>query len=42
MTRSADGDDLDVVGLDGSAESEGTDAAETIDANFNHVFILQL
>ena len=36
MAGSADGDDLDVVRLDGSAESQGTDAAEAIDADFDH------
>ncbi len=36
MAGSVDGDDLDVVRLDGSAESQGTDAAETIDADFDH------
>ena len=42
MAGSADGDDLDVVRLDGSAESQGADTAETIDADFNHVYILQI
>ena len=32
-----DGDDLDVVRLDSSAESQGADAAEAIDADFDHV-----
>ena len=36
MARSVDGDDFDIVGLDSSSESQGTDAAETIDANFDH------
>jgi hypothetical protein len=38
MTGSADRNDLDVIGLDSGAESQGADAAETIDANFNHVY----
>ena len=41
MTRSVDRDDLDVVRLDGGAESEGTDAAEAVDADFDHEHILQ-
>ena len=40
MAGSADRDDLDIVRLDSSAESQGTDATETVDANFDHVFIL--
>ena len=36
MAGSVDGDDLDVIRLDGSAESERTDAAETIDTDFDH------
>ena len=36
MAGSADGDDLDVVRLDGGAESQRTDAAEAIDADFDH------
>ena len=38
MARSIDRDDFDVIGLDGSSESKGADAAETIDTNFNHVY----
>ena len=39
MAGGVDGDDLDVVGLDGGAEGQRADAAETIDANFDrHVF----
>ncbi len=41
MAGSVDGDNLDVVRLDRGAEREGADAAETIDTNFDHVFILQ-
>jgi hypothetical protein len=41
MAGSVDGNDFDIVGLDGSSESQGVDAAETIDANFDHVYILQ-
>ena len=36
MAGGVDGDDLDVVRLDGGAESEGTDAAEAVDADFDH------
>ena len=38
MTGSADGNNLDIVRLDSGAERQGADAAETIDANFDHVF----
>jgi hypothetical protein len=41
MAGGVDGDDLDVVRFDGGSESEGADTAEAIDANFDHVFILQ-
>ena len=36
MTGSVDCNDFDVVRLDGCAESQRTDAAETIDTDFNH------
>ncbi len=35
MTGGVDGNDLDIVGLDGGAEGQRADAAETIDTNFN-------
>jgi hypothetical protein len=38
MAGSVDRDDFDIVRLDRSTERERTDAAETIDANFNHVY----
>ncbi len=41
MAGGADGDDLDVVRLDGGAESEGADAAEAVDTDFDHEHILQ-
>ena len=36
MTGGVDRDDLDIVRLDGGAESQGTDAAKAVDANFDH------
>ncbi len=36
MAGSVDGDDLDVVRLDGGAEGQRTDAAEAIDTDFDH------
>ena len=41
MAGGVDRDDFDIVGLDGGAESQGADAAEAVDANFDHVCILQ-
>ena len=40
MAGSVDGDDFDVIRLDGCSESERADAAETIDTNFDHCNIL--
>ena len=40
MTGSVDCNDLDVVRLDSCSESQRADAAETIDANFDHISIL--
>ena len=36
MAGSIDGNDLNVVRLDSCAECEGTDAAETVNADSNH------
>ena len=36
LAGSVDGDDLDVIRLDGGSESQGADTAEAIDANFDH------
>jgi hypothetical protein len=35
MTGGVDGNDLDIVGLDGGTEGQRADAAETIDTNFD-------
>ena len=35
MTGGVDGNDLDIVGLDGGAESQRADTAETVNTNFN-------
>ena len=40
--RRVDGDDLDIVGADRSAEHQTADAAKAIDANFNHALFLLL
>ena len=40
--RRVDGDDLNIVGADRSAEHQTADAAEAIDANFNHALFLLL
>ena len=36
MAGSVDSNDFDIVRLDGGSESQGTDTAEAIDANFDH------
>ena len=41
MAGGVDGDDLDVVRLDGSSERQRADAAKTVDADFDHIDILQ-
>jgi hypothetical protein len=41
MAGSADGDDLDVVGLHRGAESQRADAAKAIDADLDHDQYLQ-
>ena len=42
LIRRVDGDDLDIVGADRGAEHQTADAAEAIDANFNHALFLLL
>lgn len=42
MAGSVDCDDLDVLRLDGGSEGQAADAAEAVNADFNHLHILQL
>jgi len=42
LIRRVDGDDLNIVGADRGAEHQTADAAEAIDANFNHALFLLL